>query len=422
MRARVGVYTDVISMHSRLAEHAEEQVVSDTHRSLARLLRAEIALRQGPPRPALVKALRVAAMTSAGPELQLRALALAVACRLTLQQPAEAALDLERAMPLLEASSDPLDAIRIGNIRADMAFSKDDLLWCRALCQENIRAASQRRYVRGAARSAHRLGRVLRMLGRRREAEHQIRSAREAFSATGDLSLDAETRLALVSLLAERGDTLPAGHLLDETIRRIRGLAMGHLMPTGLRLVLQLAILTDNTADAAMALADLEETAPMDPEAPALIVRWLRSRGSLPEALAIDPPPRARSFGGVLYLLERSRTALLAGDDGLVIAESNAALAHAKVMGFSELELYAKLLLGTVTRSSDDAWAELQREATDSMFTEVFLGALELDARRVHRVDPAAAVPLWRALHARSRELGYRPGVAEASGWLSETR
>ncbi|HHO52908.1 MAG TPA: serine/threonine-protein kinase PknK, partial [Deltaproteobacteria bacterium] len=206
VRARVGVYTDPISVHRSLAEHAESQVVTRAHRSQARLLRAEIALRQGTPRPALVKALRVASMTEAGPELQLRALVLAVSCRLALQQLDEAELDLQRADPLLRASSDPLDAIRLGDVRADMAFVKDDLLWCRALCQENIRAASQLRYVRGVALSAHRLGRVMRMLGRRREAEHQIRSAREAFSAAGDLVLDAETALALVALLAERGD------------------------------------------------------------------------------------------------------------------------------------------------------------------------------------------------------------------------
>jgi hypothetical protein len=50
----------------------------------------------------------------------------------------------------------------------------------------------------------------------------------------------------------------------------------------------------------------------------------------------------------------------------------------------------------------------------------VFLGALEMDARRLSRTNPELARQRWRALEARAAELGYQPGVDEATGWLNE--
>jgi hypothetical protein len=279
--------------------------------------------------------------------------------------------------------------------------------------------AAQHRYVRGVAAAAHRLGGVLRMLGRRREAEHHIRSAREAFAATGDLFLDAETGLALATLMVERGEPLTARHLLDETIRRIRGLYLKHLMPMAMRVTLQIATLTGNPTDAAVALSRLERKGD-EPEAPAAVVQWWRSRGDVDRALSVPGPPEERSYGAVRWKLERSRAALTGGRHEQAEQEAREALDRAVDLGFAELQTYARLVLGALTDLDDDGWAELQRQATTSMYTEVFLGALEMDARRRHRTDPEGARTRWRSLLARARELGYRPGVEEASGWLGE--
>ena len=100
--------------------------------------------------------------------------------------------------------------------------------------------------------------------------------------------------------------------------------------------------------------------------------------------------------------------------------DARAGLEAASARGFAELQIYAQLLLGAVTDVADDAWAELQRRATTSVWTEVFLGALEMDARRLSRTHPELARRRWRALEARAAELGYQPGVDEATGWLSE--
>ena len=48
----------------------------------------------------------------------------------------------------------------------------------------------------------------------------------------------------------------------------------------------------------------------------------------------------------------------------------------------------------------------------------VYLGALEMDARRLATTAPTQAEGRWRSLLVRARELGHRPGVEEATGWL----
>ncbi|MBX2804038.1 MAG: serine/threonine-protein kinase PknK [Myxococcales bacterium] len=421
-RARAALYTDSVATHEALTELAERRAKTEEHRSRARLLRAELALRRGDVRSALVKALRAGSPNAGAPlDVQVHSLVVALRSRLALGLVREAQTDLSRAQELVAESADPLDAIRLGEVRSELALRTSDLLWCRALCQENIRISTQLHYVRGVAVSARLLGRVLRLLGRRREAEQRVRSAREAFRASGDIVLDADAALALVQLVAERGDALPARRILDETMRRIRRLAMRPLHPTAARLALQVAILTDSVTDAEIALSEITSSDQMDPETPAILVRYWRCKGDIERALAVEESDPGHAFGSILLGIERSRAALQSGQVALVREEASVAAERAKAMGFHELAILASLVLGAVTSTPDESWARLQREATKSHFTEVFLGALEFDARRLHRTDPEAANARWRTLFARAKELGYGPGVAEASSWLAGT-
>jgi tetratricopeptide (TPR) repeat protein len=421
VRARVALYTDALSVRPALVDSAEDHARTPDQENLVRLLRSEYTLRMGEARTALVGALRVGSQASgAPPSLQVQALLLAVRCRIVLGQIPEAIRDLERAEGLL-GGADPLLAVRKSNARAEIALQQQELLWCRALLQKNIRQASQHRYVRGIAEAAHRLGQVLRMLGRRREAEHQIRSARDAVAETGDAVLGAETGLALATLLVERGEQLPARHLLDDTIRRIRGLSLEHLLGPCMRLALQIATQTGDTADATVAIAQIEEVGPKDAETPAALVHWWRSRGDIDRALAV-PEPSDRGYGYVTFRVERARAALAAGYEESGRKDLDEAIDRASELGFGELQTYALLVLGTVVDIEEEAWAELQRKAARSMWTEVFLGALEMDARRLSRTDPLSARTRWMTLMARSRELGYSPGVQEAEGWLVDER
>jgi len=419
VQSRVALRTDRGTVRVGLVDVAEKLARTDAHHQRVRLLRAEFGLRQGAVRPPLVAALRVGSSNSgAPPHVQVRALLVAIRCRLLLGQIPEALRDLDRAEKLVEAHPDPLLKVRVTHARADLAFHEHDLLWCRALCQKNIRTASQHGYIRGVAFAAHRLGHVLRAMGRRREAESQIRSAREAFVSTGDPTPDAEAGLALATLLVERGEPLAARHLLDETIHRIRGLYLDHLLPAAMRVTLKVATLTGETTDATLALPGVDVAA--DDEASAALVHWWRSRGDVDRALAVNGPNDLRTFGYTLWRLERARAALVGNRERMAQDEARKGLDEATAQGFAELQVYAQLILGALTDVDDDAWAELQRRAMTSMWTEVFLGALEMDARRLSRSQPDLARQRWRALEARAGELGYRPGVEEATGWLAD--
>lgn len=419
VQARVALRTDQAILRSGLLDVAESHARTEEQQHRVRLLRAEFGLRQGEVRPPLVAALRVGSSSSgAPPDVQVRALLVAIECRLLLGQIPEALRDLDRAEETVKAHPDSLLQVRVTHARAELAYRQHDLLWCRALCQKNIRIAAEHRYVRGVAFSAHRLGHVLRAMGRRREAEAQIRSAREAFMATGDPYPDAEAGLALANLLVERGEPLAARHLLDETIHRIRGLVLDHLLPRAMRVTLKVATLTGETTDATLALPGLSVDG--DDEASAALVHWWRSRGDVDRALSVPAPTDEQSYGHTLWRLERARAAMGGARDRMAAEEARAGLDAASSRGFAELQIYAQLILGAVTDVGDDSWAELLRRATTSVWTEVFLGALEMDARRLSRSHPELARQRWRALEARAGELGYRPGVDEATGWLSE--
>jgi hypothetical protein len=223
----------------------------------------------------------------------------------------------------------------------------------------------------------------------------------------------------LATLLAERGLAPPARLKLVDTIRRIRALSLTPLLGPALRLALQIATLTGNQADANDALESLGAAAP-DPETPAAIVHFWRSRGDLQRALEVLPPKDAgeRSYGHVLWQVERARASLSAGNDDEARALAGPTAARAAELGFAELEVYARLLLGAVGDLDDAAWANVQSRAVGSMWSEVFLGALEMDARRLQRRSSEAASGRWRTLLVRARELGHAPGVEEATGWL----
>lgn len=419
VQARVALHTDDDDDGERGFVLVERLARTEDEEARVRLLRAEFDLRQGQVKSALVTSLRIGSSPGIRPHVQVQALLVAFRCRVGTRQIPEAVRDLERAEGLLTEHPHPVLQVRVSNARAELALLQEDLLWCRALCQKNIRVASQTRHLHALAEASFRLGLVLRMLGRRREAEHHIRSAADAALATGDLRIRADAALALAALLCERGEALPARLLLDDTIRRIRALSLTHLLPVALRVALQIATLTGNATDGNVALASLTESPTQDPEAAAALVQWWRTNGDIDRALSIPAPAASpRSYGHGRWLVEQARTRLVAGDPAGAAPLAATAAERAAELGFAELEVYAGLLTGVTGAVDEATWASLQERAVGSMWCDVFLGAIEMDARRLSAVSPAAAESRWRSLLVRARELGHRPGVEEASGWL----
>lgn len=421
IRARVALRTEVNAPRTSLLEACERLARTPAQELLVRLVQSEHKLREGQPRPALVGALRVASVAGdEDPHLAVRALLVAAQARLVLDQLDEVPHQLARAEEILVQRPDHRLSVQVANWQAEYLLRAHDLAGCRALSQATISRAAEARYVRGAAFAASRLGRVLRMLGKRREAEHQTRTAREGLASTGDVVLDAEALLALATLLVERGDAAGAKHLLDDTVRRIRGFHLDHLLPTAMRVALQIATAELDTTQAAMALVPLEAQPEAEAEIPAVVVRWWRVRADVDRAFRV-PAPASEGYGRCLWHLERARAALAAGLDDDTLMEGRRALRIAVDAGFGELALYAGLVLGVLDREPRP-WEDLLAAAGRSLHTELYLGALEMEARRLDaHGDTEAARAVWRTLRVRSKELGYLPGVEEAEGWLSAT-
>lgn len=422
-KARVALVTEADEPRDLLVDGVEKAANSPAEHATATLLRAAYQLRQGLVRSALADALRTASPGRAPtPELAVEALVLATRCRLRLHQTDDARAQLTRAEALLAAGRPGRLVQDVALLRAEVLLRGHELDAAGAQAEALTQDARRRGHLHDEAQSALLLARVLRLAGRRARAESLARTARAAAQKTGDLSLGAEASLHLATLLVERGDAAGAVPLLDGTIRQLRGLRLDHRMPSALRVVLNVALAQGDPHAADVALATFRTRPGADPEAPATLVRWWRSRGDLQTALQVPPPgaqPRSDDWATLLWTLERARVHIIAGDADLAVREASTARAQAAERGFDELELYGRLLQQAASDAPQDTWVDTTRQALASVWTELCFGALELDARRREaRGDTAGAEARWRTLRARCEEIGYQPGFHEASGWL----
>jgi len=418
-KARVALITEAEEPRDLLVDGVERAARSPSEQATATLLRAAYQLRQGLVRPALAEALRTASPSRAPtPELAVEALVLATRCRLRLHQHEDARAQLTRAEALLAAAPPGRLTHEVALLRTEVLLRDQQLDAAGAQAEALTEGARKRSHLHDEARAALLLARVLRLVGRRARAEGLARSARSAAWSTGDLGLAAEASLVLATLLVERGDAAAAVPLLDATIRQIRSLRLDHRMPTALRVILQVALAQGDPHAADVALATFRSRPDADAEAPAILVRWWRTRGDLHTALQV-PAPGGESWAALAWSLERARVHLVAGDHAQAAREAGAARARAGERGFDELELYGRLLQHAATQADEATWQHTTREALSSVWTELCFGALELDARRRQaRGDERGAEARWRTLLARCEELGYEPGQSEASGWL----
>jgi tetratricopeptide (TPR) repeat protein len=416
VRARVSLRTSLEPPTPELAD-AVAQLARDPAQELdARLVAAEVQLRLGEVKNAVVAALRVASgAQEAAPRVAVRALLVATQARASAGRLDEVSGELDRAEALLRAHPDPVLAVQALSWRGELATWQQELAIARDLSEEALRDADRFGYVRGAAFAAARLGRLYRMAGRRRAAEAHTRDALDRFVVTGDVALHVEARLLLATLLAERGDAPIARHVLDDALRRIRTLNLTRLTPLAMRAVLGVATLKGDVQDAEMALAALS---PDDEEAPAAVVRWWRTRGDVDRALAV-PRPRRDGYGAVAFAVERARALLDRGDPQAARAEATRARDAAVAAGFAELALLAALVAGA-TGVPDLAWDQRLAEAADGVHLDVVLGAIEMDGRRrAARGDVAGARSRFENLALRASELGHGPAAEEAAGWLA---
>ncbi len=415
-RAEVALRTET-TQNPALIDAALEVAATPAQECQVDRLRTEAAIRQGQTRSALVGALALASRASVShPATAARARLQSARCRLSLGQLTEAVKELQRAEEMAAQANDPILEVQLTDWRAELALASNDHMWCQAQCQRTLRLAAETGYTLGTGLAAHRLGKLLRQLGRRRRAERLARAARDAFGRIGDMALASATDLSLTTLMVERGELVFAGALLDQTIRQIRVLRLDALLPTAMRVALQLATSRIDVNAARMALDTLHNLPHSDPESSAAEVRWWRTRGEADRAIAVVGPESG--YAGVLWRTERARAMLAAGDHDACATEAAEVRADAEAAGYGELTAHASLLLGATGHLDPTSWRDELARATTSLSVEVTLGALELEARRLESNGDPRARTYWQTLRVRALELGYRPGVEEADGWL----
>jgi tRNA A-37 threonylcarbamoyl transferase component Bud32/tetratricopeptide (TPR) repeat protein len=419
-KARVALVTEAEAPPDLLVQVAANAASNPEQHARVALLEAASQLRRGEPRSALASCLRLASPGRSPPTIAVESLLLATRCRLRLGQPDDARAQLTRAEALLAAAPSPALADEVALLRAAVLLYTQDLDAAAAQGEALLLAARRRGHVRDEALVSHVLAQALRLLGRRHRAEALARAAVSLAQDTGDLALAAEARLVLAGLLVDRGDAVASRALLHQVLRQIESLRLHHRLAQGMRVALQIAVARLDPHEADLPLAHFRAHPHADPEAPGVLVRWLRDRGDLQGALEVPPPP-PNTWGWLLWSAERARAWLLAGDTLEARRAAEVVEVGAIERGFEELEQLGRLLRLAAT-PGDPAWAATCRRAMAETWTELCFAALELDARRhVVRGDSAAAAACWQALRARCEELGYRPGWEEATGWLDET-
>ncbi len=114
-----------------------------------------------------------------------------------------------------------------------------------------------------------------------------------------------------------------------------------------------------------------------------------------------------------------ARLALAAGRQAEALPWAQEAVVQAASFQLTELSDYGQMILAVIEEVDEAGWAPVARRAAESQNSELFLGVLEMEARRLWAAgDIGASKGRWRTLQARSRELGYRPGEEESQGWL----
>ena len=415
VKARVALRTDPLTSRRTLLAAAEAMATTELQLLRVRTLETGYAMREGATRRALAMALHVGTQGEVDPATAARALLVAVQVRLGLGDTLAARRELDRATELCERADDSLLELEVAGFEAEMAWHARELPKAEKMCRANLARARTLRSVLGEATALSRLAAILRLNGDRTQAESQARMARDAFRTSGDVVLDAESRLALATLEAERGELVEARARLDTALRHIQGLRLDHLLPSAMRLALRIAAARADVSDANVALGVLSRDPTADDEAPAALVRWWRARGDLDRALRV-PRPTDPGFGRGLWHVERARVRLAQADDAAARQEAKIALVIAGLGGFLDLMLYARLIVEGLGDADEKRFTKLKRRASASPWVDLALACMDVQARR--DPDRARGKRTWRTLAARARELGYQSDAEDAEAWL----
>lgn len=411
-RAQVALITETHTPRQTLLNHCERLATTSLQIQSVGILLAQHQMRRGDIRSGLVTALRCAS-PSVGPDpwAAVAALCVATQCRLLLHQPIDARTQVERAKTILIQHPKPdlkrsvllLDAqICLEENRYEEALTLAQRARTLVDSEENIWSEATAKTITGA---------VFRILGERQHAEEEVRFARLELGISGDMTQLTQAYLQLAQLLVERGDIIGARKYFNRSLRRINRIGIPQAEPLAMHVQLDVSTAMSQFDEAEAAIQYFSTRAQTPEGVQASIVRYWRARGNRDKAMMVDAP-LSKGWGFILWRLERAMTSICASDLNTAKMELHSVSTVPELPTYKDLYLYFQLLHEYTQNQRWENWNRRVATATHTLYLPLIMAALELSARRMANEGRAqAAHTLWETLHARSEELGYRPGV-----------
>ena len=287
---------------------------------------------------------------------------------------------------------------------------------CKRAATRNLARANTRKHIETISNSSSLLSKVLRLTGKRRDAERHARVALSGCLEAGDLAAIADVRLDLATLLVERGDAIGATNQFQLANRLVQNLSSPQALTKAIHVELAIATVMGQQVKGGSAISLLSRRSGLPMEAPATMIKWWRSQDKVEQALIVQAPDQTHSWGHILWHLERARLGVQTKDRSLLERELNSISSLEALTQFDELRLYVDLLRQVFsTEVSETDRKRVMKRASRSLNIDLYLGALEFNAVHLQCQERhEAAHTQWATLLARAQELGHSPSIRRA--------
>jgi tRNA A-37 threonylcarbamoyl transferase component Bud32 len=422
-RTKVAHSCDTERIRRDLLEQTTKRVRLPKQHHKVSLLEVQIRRREGKLRSALAGALSASATAKAEhPLIALRLLLEALRCRFQLEQIDEAARGIDIGNELLARVHSPLLAVELQLARAELLLALGRERRVVDLAKEARQKAELLQFPYGIALAKLCEGTAHQHLGDRRSAQSLARSAHNLFLQLGHPERRAESGLLLAELALGNGESRGASLLAEEALVASKKLFLPLVHARTHDLLLSIAGATGNQEKGKKALKQRAQTQQLPKFKAMAETHWWRWRNQLKQAQEAARHSGKRGYPAAYAQLELARTLLQHGNVEACGAALQRGRGIADKEGLEELKTYARLIEGALLPGSDfPDWDQLIEHCISESWIELFLGALEFDARRkMHRGDKLGARSQLEALRLRSEDLGFHPYTANATALIQQ--
>jgi len=420
-RTKVAHSCDTERIRRDLLEQTTKRVRHPRQHHKVSLLEVQIRRREGKLRSALAGALSASATArEEHPIISLRLLLEALRCRFQLEQLEEAARGIDQGTELLKRVRSPLLEVELQLARSELLLALGRPGRVLALARECRRKSDDLYFPYGVAMAKYCEASAHQQLGDRRVAQRLARQSHKLFLVLGHPERRAETAHLLAELAFGAGESRGGSLLANEALVASKKLYLPLVHARTQDLLLTIAGAT-NEIEHGESLLSQRQKSPQLPHSSALAETiWWRWRENPEEAKKATARSGNRGYAAAFAQLELARSYLQSSQVELCGAALQRGLQIAEKDGFMELKSYARLIEGALLPHADfPDWDALVEHCLSESWVELYLGALEFDARRkMQQNQKAIARNQLEALRMRSEDLGFLPYTEKATELL----